>query len=769
MILTSSRLPTWQIAPPWWLLTQGMYPSEFTAQMDQMLDIRPVIKVEFIDSSGNVTDISSYYSSGGTIEKRKERLPTEIQAGVFDVVLFNHDDYFSEYKSGSLFYGVSYHLSKIRISQGFVTSDGSAITEVQATGYIDELESNPSTSLVNLRCRDRIRALLDGRLHVFPSVEIPVMGGSNVGNGIISSVATKPFKTKNENWTLTCTLGGADGAATFSVVGSTSGNIGTATSGTEFSSGSGAGGIKFTINGGTINWALDDVATFTTKQYPEWTALNPIKIIWSVLTGYSWDTEAQEAFSGLVMSMDHEKSDSNVDINYSGFLTALNDLTAQNIVLTGYAGYNQGTDELILGILFLFIGSIYTDAYGRIKINTYVPRFAQTYRNFSDTKKVTTCGYSRAIHEIINSVKINYKKKDVWDFSDADVIYQGTHTSSSSASIAKYGILDETYYVRWYAANGSHVQDFASKLLGRYAEPPLNINFNTGMDALRTEIGDVITISDVKNGFSSISCEVARITKQFDAEPRRISMSIRRDGNVNINWVFLGSSVDEGDGLSPQELDFDDASSVNLLFTYLGTTATAASSLAMSTTYTGKALPAASTPAWARTVGSTYTEAVSGGKLTVTANSGGGVSGIKYQRDVGLLPGDEFGFIGYFTTVGNIGSGSEGQINIRTSATGKYYAIAIGANGFRESVSSGSIVGDPTVWHHFRFVINADGSLALYTDGVLTSANFGTGGGGTADNYFSLDFSGNVAAVFEKWWYKLSGETALLAPGYFIF
>ena len=78
---------------------------------------------------------------------------------------------------------------------------------------------------------------------------VPVAGGSNVGNGVCSEVALRPFVTVAETWTLTCTLGGS--SATFSVVGSVSGNIGTATAGTEFTNAS-SGGLKFTVSNGTV-------------------------------------------------------------------------------------------------------------------------------------------------------------------------------------------------------------------------------------------------------------------------------------------------------------------------------------------------------------------------------------------------------------------------------------------------------------------------------------------------------------------------------------
>src|SRR3990167_4897349 len=581
-VLRSSEI--WQLwTDPWcfieqpnhfkfYVLGQTSIQSEFAASMALLQDSRPVTKIEFIDSSGTVTDISAYYDSGGNIEKIKERAPDEIHSGDFDITLFNHDDKFSEYKSSSLFYNTQYHGAAIRISQGFYNADGSVTYETQAIGYIDDLMASPDNSRVTLRCRDFIRELLDQQIHTFPTAEVPAFGGSNVGNGVCSQIETLPFKTVNEDWTLTCTLGGADGVATFSVVGSVSGNVGTATSGTQFSTGTGAGGIKFTINGGGTNWAINDAITFSSKQYPEWSTLNPVKIIWSILTGYKWDTNVQENFSALVLDFDNMRADANEDIDYDSFVKAIDEIDIVGLTLKGYAAYNQGAYTVIKDLLLLILGSIYTDTKGRIAISTYVPHFSDSYTNFSDTKKITTLGYNRSIDEVINRVTVNYKQRDSWEFSDIDVIFDGAYVGQTAASITKYGPLSASYDIRWYAGSNTQITDFATKLLDRFADPPLNIEFTTGMDALRTEIGDRVSITDTKYGFSVIQGEVAKISKHFDEEPRHIRMRLRRDGSVGTLWGFLGSSTTEADSLAPQTADWDSATANDKLFAYLSQT-----------------------------------------------------------------------------------------------------------------------------------------------------------------------------------------------------
>lgn len=548
--------------------------TAFQTEMARLQDAHPVTKVEFISTTGVVTDISTYYASGASFDQIKERAPDEIQAGDFDIVLFNHDNYFSEYVSTSLIYNTQYHGARIRVSLGFVLPDGTSEYTVVAIGYVDQIITDGSTATVTFRCRDLIRRILDEKLHPHPAVEIAVAAAGNTGNGIVSEIATKPFKTVTEDWTLTCTNGGADGAATFSVVGSVTGSVGTATSGTEFSTGTGAGGIKFLISGGGTNWVVGDVFTFSTKQYPQWTAVNAAKIIWAVLTGYNWDTNTQETWSALVLNLDHTQSSSNTDIDYDSFVTTINALAdIGSFIVTGYAAYDEGCVDFIQNLILLFLGSMFTGGDGRIKIKTYIPTFtSSTATEFSDANQVRILGYTRTVDEVINYISVHYKKTNVWEFSTEDVNYDGNYVATDDASLAKYNYLTEGFSIRWYATNGVHVQDFADKLVGKYAEPPLNIDLETGLDALLTDIGDIVSVTDTKYGLSGVEGEVSHITKRLDDRPARIAMRVRRDSDIQLLFGFLASEVDEGDGLSPQSTSYDTASDTDKLFCYMGQT-----------------------------------------------------------------------------------------------------------------------------------------------------------------------------------------------------
>jgi hypothetical protein len=543
-------------------------PPDFVYEMEKKRDTTPFVLVEHIDLAGTVTNISSYYVSGGNVSREKERAPDEIQAGDFDIELLNHDNYFSEYIATSLFYGVQYHLSKIRISAGFILANGSTVTEKMCLGYIDEIEAQSDGSKVTLRCRDLIHRIIDEKLHLRPSEETPVAGGANVGDGTMSSLETKPFKVVNEDWTLTCTTPGADAVAVFSVVGSVSGDVGDATSGTEFSTGTGVGGIKFTITAGDTPWSLNDAFTFSTWQRPEWTQENPVKIIWSILTGYNYDTGVEEAWADSVLDLDSTRDDTNVDIDYASFVDAIDKITGTT--LTGYVDYNESAQDVLESLLLLFLGSLISDADGKIMVKTWSPSIEGVVRVFADSLKITELGYTRSINEVINYVRVAYKKTATWQFSGEDMVYDGWYVAKDTDSITKYGKLSEEYTTRWYMSGGTHAEDFAERLLDRYAEPPLVISFATGSDGLLSEIGDKIYITDEKYGFSLAGAEISKIAKNFDSSPLKVEISARRDTSMDTIYGYLGSRSDEGDGLSPQADTYAGASASDKLFCYLG-------------------------------------------------------------------------------------------------------------------------------------------------------------------------------------------------------
>lgn len=79
----------------------------------------------------------------------------------------------------------------------------------------------------------------------------------SVANGALNAFSILDGYSALETWLLTCLTGGPTG--TFSVVGSVSGNIGTATVGTPFVTAQ----LSFTITDGSVDWAVGDTLTVT--------------------------------------------------------------------------------------------------------------------------------------------------------------------------------------------------------------------------------------------------------------------------------------------------------------------------------------------------------------------------------------------------------------------------------------------------------------------------------------------------------------------------
>jgi hypothetical protein len=547
-----------------------MAPSvAFIGEMEKKRNTRPKTKIEFVDKLSNVTDITSYFISGANLEAVKERAPDEIQAGQFDVVLSNHDNKFSEYIPTSLFYGMEYHGTTIKIYQGFILPDGTEEYLIQGVGFVDQLITDPKSSRVTLRCRDRMWRIMDEKIHLRPALEVPVADGGNVGTGYASAIETRPFYTVNQNWTITCTLGGGDGVATFSVVGSISGNVGTATSGAEFKSNT--AGIKFTIHVGGFNWVVGDKFTFTSYKHPQWAGVNAAKIIWSILTGYNWDTDTIENWSVFVFNFDHTKTSANVDLDYDSFVAAISfvdDIGVFN--LHGYANYDTNAISFLQEILVIILGSLFTGNDGRIKLKVYNPQPGSVERLFKDSEKITTLSYNRSIDEVINSVSVQYLSTPNWVFSDESLKLDGAYATKDAPSITEFKELGVSFSLNWYTATGEHARDFAIRLVTRYKTPPLNVSFDTGMDALETEIGDFISVTDEKLGLNAIVGEVASVKKSFDTMPTKISLMIRRDAVIEQIFGYVGSSVNEGDGLSPQSDDYDTSSVTDKDFAYVG-------------------------------------------------------------------------------------------------------------------------------------------------------------------------------------------------------
>jgi hypothetical protein len=148
----------------------------------------------------------------------------------------------------------------------------------------------------------------------------------------------------------------------------------------------------------------------------------------------------------------------------------------------------------------------------------------------------------------------------------------GAYSFSDSASITKYGKLLYSLTTDWFVPNGIHIKGVGSTLIQKFSEPPLNIEFQTGLDALLMNVGDYVDVTDTKYYLSDVKGEIVQVSRSFDNEPKSVSIRIRRDNDIDLLWGFLGSNVDEGDGESPQSSNWDTATELDKRFIYLSQT-----------------------------------------------------------------------------------------------------------------------------------------------------------------------------------------------------
>jgi len=110
------------------------------------------------------------------------------------------------------------------------------------------------------------------------------------------------------------------------------------------------------------------------------------------------------------------------------------------------------------------------------------------------------------------------------------------------------------------------------RLILRHATSPLTIKVRTGMDALKTKLGDIVLLTDTNSNFNKKICEVVGIEKNFSTPPYDIVLTLNDLNTTEGKYAFLGSSADEGDGISPQTSEWDSADDTDKDFCYLSTT-----------------------------------------------------------------------------------------------------------------------------------------------------------------------------------------------------
>ena len=541
---------------------------EFTALLDRKDGLLPHRRLTWKLDAGDV-DLTPYYLGASAVHQEKERAPDRIAAGDATLSFSNSTSIFNDTNTAGFLYNVNYHNRDIVIEVGLELADGTIEYLKVATMKVRGIKLSSDKSRVTIRVYDLIRRLLTETVNRKPESMVAVAGAGNVGDGTCSDIDTKPFITVSENWTLTCTLGGSS-TATFSVVGSVSGNIGTLTSGTEFLNAA-TGGIKVTIRSGTVDWVIGDVFTFSTVKMMEFSTVNPIKIIWSILTGTNWDTGADEPWNDRTPQLDSTLSSTNADLNHNAFALAVDNLPFN---IKGFIPWDYDLVAAIEEIILHFLGAVNVDAAGRFIVKVWRPELAEA-RVFADTKKNNRIDLERDTQDMINWVNFKYRKADSWPWSDEreEETLDGVYVAKNQTSFTDF----KQWFTlnlksRWYNAADDHVTFPATRLVEKYSTPPRRFRFTTGLDGIETEIGDVINVTDEKLGYTNYPVEIMKKDGDYTARPIKVNFEAEDTGTVGVAWCFLGSSADEGDGTSPQSASFLTATENDKRFCYLSQT-----------------------------------------------------------------------------------------------------------------------------------------------------------------------------------------------------
>lgn len=541
--------------------------AELTALLDRKDGLIPHRRITWKLDAGD-QDLTNYFLNVSAVSQEKERAPDRVAAGDATLTFSNTSGVFTDTSTTSILYGINYHNRDIVIEIGLELSDGSVEYIKVATMKVRATNLSSDKSRFTIRVYDLVRRLLTETVNRKPESMMPVANAGNTGNGKCSDIDIMPFVNVSQNWTLTCTLGG--GSATFSVVGSVSGNIGTATIGTEFLNAT-SGGVKFTVRGGDVNFVIGDIFTFSTVKMMEFATTNPVKIIWSILTGYNWDTNIAEDWVARTPQLDHTLTAANVDLNYTAFATAVANSTFD---IKGFVAWDKDLVAAIEEIILHFLGAVNVDAEGRLYIKIWRPDMSQT-RVFADTKKNMSMSMLRDTQDMINWVSFKYRKSNTWPWSDADEenALDGLYVSKDAASYTNFKQwFTLNLKTTWYNEAGDHVSFPAVRLIERYAAPPRRFSFKTGLDGLDTELGDIIGVSDSGLGYSVFPVEIMKKDGDYAAKPAAVSFEAEDTGTGGTKWCFLGSSADEGDGVSPQASDYNNATVGDKMFCYLSQT-----------------------------------------------------------------------------------------------------------------------------------------------------------------------------------------------------
>lgn len=154
--------------------------------------------------------------------------------------------------------------------------------------------------------------------------DVGTIGGTRTGTGTLTAIEASPTSV-TETWTLTCTATATNGG-TFSVVGSVSGSVGSATVGTTFTHSK----ITFLISDGATDYASSDTFTIPVTE-----STNPTASRWAVLR---YDTAS--ATRELILQGSGLSGTEQIFVGFRSYESVASDY--YNVSVAAFTGYVSG-------------------------------------------------------------------------------------------------------------------------------------------------------------------------------------------------------------------------------------------------------------------------------------------------------------------------------------------------------------------------------------------------------------------------------------------
>lgn len=195
---------------------------------------------------------------------------------------------------------------------------------------------------------------------------------------------------------------------------------------------------------------------------------------------------------------------------------------------------------------------IWEDRFGVINIEEFIPVFAGEGDELNLELYTKDVVYTTDFTMLVNKVRVHY---------GGDNFYLIDNTETQE--VGRYIIVNNPYVQKYSVA-----KDIGDKIITKFGTrddiPIIQVNAHWLPDI---DIGDVVVVVSNLAGLASEYCRINQIVMDMSQHVTQLVLEKTTDIG-GYTWGFLGSSVDEGDGLSPQSDTFAGASTEDKEFAY---------------------------------------------------------------------------------------------------------------------------------------------------------------------------------------------------------